>query len=146
MEIALPTLDEFKSLFEHRFSSFQYRRILYLSVQFSFSLFFFFRKRPLPFAGLDKTLDSHVNGSHETGTPWLIPGKTHPLDSRQSPVPHRGHKFGNGHADPSVGPCDPSSLSPFQHHEPSSHKTLFDMQVQGSGFALLDTPPWLPLS
>ena len=41
---------------------------------------FVFRKRPLPCAVLENTLDSHANGSHGTETPRLFPNKNHPLD------------------------------------------------------------------
>ena len=80
----------------------------------------------------------------------MFPGKNHPLDSLQipfprTPFPYRDHIFGDEYAHPSAEPRAPSSLPPF-HNKSSSHKTLFHMQFRGSGFALLGTPPWLPLS
>ena len=50
-----------------------------------------FWKWPGPFALLENTLDSHVNGIRGTETPCLCPGKNHPLDILQSSFSHRGH-------------------------------------------------------
>ena len=62
-----------------------------------------FRKRPLPCAVLENTLDSHANGSHGTETPRLFPNKNHPLDILQFFFPHLGHTFDDGYAHPSIG-------------------------------------------
>ena len=100
----------------------------------------FFRKRQLPFALLENTMDSPANGSHGTGTPRLFPDKNHPLDILQFVFPHLGHTFDDGYAHPSAGPRVPSSWPPFSH-TPCGRRTLFHKQFRAAAFALLDTPP-----
>ena len=102
-EIMLPTLDQFETLVKNRPPSIQRSCKLHLSCQPSPALVCLFRKRPLPCAVLENTLDSHANGSHGTETPRLFPNKDHPLDILQFFFPHLGHTFDDGYAHPSIG-------------------------------------------
>ena len=85
MEVVLLTLDPFKTLLKNRIPFFLALVPIASLVSIFVFLAWFFRKRPLPFAHLENSLDSRVNATRGTGTPCLFLGKNDPFDSLQKP-------------------------------------------------------------
>lgn len=85
MEVVLLTLDPFKTRLKNSF----FLAFVHTASLVSIFVFlaWFFRKRPLPFAHVENSLDSQANGNRGTGTPCLFAGKNDAFDSLQTPFP-----------------------------------------------------------
>lgn len=141
MEVVLLTLDPFKTCLKNSF----FLAFVHTASLVSIFVFlaWFFRKRPLPFAHFENSLDSQANGNRRTGTPCLFAGKNDAFDSLQTPFPTVTTHFVIDIHTPPLGLV----LHPayrLSRISPLFLKTFFTLS-QGSGFALLGTPTWLPV-
>ena len=141
MEVVLLTLDPFKTRLKNSF----FLAFVHTASLVSIFVFlaWFFRKRPLPFAHFENSLDSQANGNRGTGTPCLFAGKNDAFDSLQTPFPTVTTHFVIDIHTPPLGLV----LHPayrLSRISPLFLKTFFTLS-QGSGFALLGTPTWLPV-